>query len=393
MKIEGFRTFIVHDGYRSFVFLKLYADDGLTGVGEGTVEWNELAAEACLRQTCARIVGTDPFETEALWERLYRDSYWRNDLIINSAISAIDQACWDLKGKQRGLPVHALLGGRRRERLRAYANAWYWGCETPEQFAAAAVKVVAEGYSALKWDPFGDADMTMRGPLMRAAVANVTAVREAVGPDVDLCIEVHGRLAPAWSIEMARRLKPLDPFFYEEPVPTEDVAALARVARAIEIPVATGERLCTKFAFQELFRHQAVDIVQPDLCHAGGLTEVKKIAAMAEASYVQVAPHNASGPIGTAAAVQLDAVIPNFLIQEYFVAQAPWIEEVVEGGPRVTSGEIAVPDRPGLGVELHEAAALAHPFREYWGGQTLFSAGWQAGLPDRDTLHDPPSTR
>ena len=131
-----------------------------------------------------------------------------------------------------------------------------------------------------------------------------------------------------------------------------------------------------------------MDIVQPDLCHAGGLTEVKKIAAMAEASYVRVAPHNASGPIGTAAAVHLDAAIPNFLIQEFFVAQASWIDEVVEGGPRVVDGEIAVPDRPGLGVELHEAAALAHPFREYWGGKTLYHAGWQAGLPDRETLGD-----
>jgi galactonate dehydratase len=381
MRIEDFRTFVVHDGYRTFVFLKLYTEDGLAGVGEGTVEWNELAVEACLRQTCARIRGADPFDTEALGERLYRDGYWRNDLIITSAISAIDQACWDLKGKRLGVPVHALLGGRRRGRLRAYANAWYWGCETPEQFAAAAAKVVAEGYTALKWDPFGDADTTLGQPAMRAAVEQVAAVREAVGPDVDLGIEVHGRLAPAWAIEMARRLEPFHPFFYEEPVPVEDVEALVRVARAIRIPVATGERLPTKFGFQDLLRRRAVDIVQPDLCHAGGLTEVKKIAAMAEAAYVQVAPHNASGPVGTAAAVQLDASIPNFLIQEYFVAQAPWIEEVVEGGPRVADGEIVVPDRPGLGVELHEEAALAHPFQEYWGGKTLWSRGWQKALP------------
>jgi galactonate dehydratase len=381
MRIEDFRTFVVHDGYRTFVFLKLYTEDGLAGVGEGTVEWNELAVEACLRQTCARIRGADPFDTEALGERLYRDGYWRNDLIITSAISAIDQACWDLTGKRLGVPVHALLGGRRRGRLRAYANAWYWGCETPEQFAAAAAKVVAEGYTALKWDPFGDADTTLGQPAMRAAVEQVAAVREAVGPDVDLGIEVHGRLAPAWAIEMARRLEPFHPLFYEEPVPVEDVEALVRVARAIRIPVATGERLPTKFGFQDLLRRRAVDIVQPDLCHAGGLTEVKKIAAMAEAAYVQVAPHNASGPVGTAAAVQLDASIPNFLIQEYFVAQAPWIEEVVEGGPRVADGEIVVPDRPGLGVELHEEAALAHPFQEYWGGKTLWSRGWQKALP------------
>jgi galactonate dehydratase len=382
MRLADFKTFIVHDGYRNFVFLKLYADDGTVGVGEGTVEWNERAAEACIRQTCGRIMGVDPFRTEALWERLYRDSYWRNDLIINSAISAIDQACWDLKGKRLGLPVHALLGGPRRERLRAYANAWYWGCSTPDEFARAARRVGAEGYSALKWDPFGDADTTMTPRAMAAAVDNVAAVREAVGPDVDVCIEVHGRLAPAWAIEMARRLAPFRPLFYEEPVPVENAAALARVARAIAIPVATGERLCTKFAFQEILRLEAVDVIQPDLCHAGGLTEVKKIAALAEAHYVQVAPHNASGPIGTAAAVHLDAAIPNFLIQEFFVAQASWIEDVVEGGPRVERGEIVVPDRPGLGVELHEAAAGAHPFQEYFGGKSLFDASWRAQRPD-----------
>ena len=380
VRLADFKTFLVHDGYRTFVFLKLYTDDGLTGVGEGSTEWNELAVEAAIRQMCGRLRGADPFQTEALWEQLYRDSYWRNDLIINSAISAIDQACWDLKGKRLGVPVHALLGGSRRERLRAYANAWYWGCTTPDDFARAAKQVVAEGFTALKWDPFGAADMTLSAAAMRAAVDNVAAVRAAVGPDVDLCVEVHGRLAPAWAIEMARRLKPFDPFFYEEPVPPENFDALAKVARAIEIPVATGERLTTKFLFQELLVRQAVDIIQPDLCHAGGLTEVKKIAAMAEASYVRVAPHNATGPIGTAAAVQLDACIPNFLIQEYFVTQASWIDEVVTGAPRAVRGEIAVPDRPGLGVELDEAAALAHPFKEAWGGQTLFSSGWQAGL-------------
>ena len=380
VRLADFKTFLVHDGYRTFVFLKLYTDDGLTGVGEGSTEWNELAVEAAIRQMCGRLRGADPFQTEALWEQLYRDSYWRNDLIINSAISAIDQACWDLKGKKLGVPVYALLGGLRRERLRAYANAWYWGCTTPDDFARAARQVVAEGFTALKWDPFGAADMTLSAAAMRAAVDNVAAVRAAVGPDVDLCIEVHGRLAPAWAIEMARRLKPFDPFFYEEPVPPENFDALATVARAIEIPVATGERLTTKFLFRELLVRQAADIIQPDLCHAGGLTEVKKIAAMAEASYVRVAPHNATGPVGTAAAVQLDACIPNFLIQEYFVTQASWIDEVVQGAPRAVRGEIAVPDRPGLGVELDEAAALAHPFKEAWGGQTLFSAGWQAGL-------------
>ena len=383
MRLAGFRTFIVHDGYRNFVFLKLTTDDGLTGVGEGTVEWNELAVEACLRQTCGRLLGCDPFETEALWERLYRDSYWRNDLIINSALSAIDQALWDLKGKRLGVPVYRLLGGRLGARLRAYANAWYWGCTTPADFARRAGEVVATGYTALKWDPFGDADMTLTPAAAEAVVANVAGVRQAVGPSVDLLIEVHGRLTPAWAIEMARRLKPFDPFLYEEPVPPENPDALAKVAAKVELPIATGERLCTKFAFRELLERQAVDVIQPDLCHAGGITEVKKIAAMAEAYYVRVAPHNASGPVGTAAAVHLDASIPNFLIQEFFVAQAPWIEEVVSGAPRVVGGCLTVSDAPGLGVELDEEAAAAHPFRETWGGATLFTRDWQVGLLTR----------
>ena len=380
MKLDSFKTFIVHDGYRSFVCLKLFADNGLTGVGEGTVEWSELAAEAELRQLCARLRGLDLRRTEAIWERLYEDTYWRGSLIISSAISAIDQALWDLKGKALGVPVYELLGGRTHQRLRAYANAWYWGCSSPEEFARRASEVVAEGYSALKWDPFGNAGLAPDEGLLRLATETVAAVREAVGPDVDLLIEGHGRFAPAWAIEVAEQLAPCRPYLFEEPTPPDNLDALAQVAARVRVPIATGERYTSRYVFRELLERRAAAIVQPDLCHAGGITEVKKIAALAQAHHVLVAPHNASGPIGTAAALQLDAAIPNFLIQEYFVAQADWIEQVFPGAPRVHDGYLEPSEAPGLGIDLVEAEALKHPFQEYFGGKSLYDEDWSATL-------------
>jgi galactonate dehydratase len=377
MDLADFKTFVVHDGYRSFVFLKLYADSGETGLGEGTVEWSELAVEAELRQLCARLRGRDLRRIEAIWDDLYHETYWRGSLIIHSAISAIDQALWDLKGKTLGQPVHELLGGRTRDRLRAYANAWYGGCAGPDELAARARSVVEAGFSALKWDPFGNAGLVPERRMLRQAVENVAAVREAVGPDVDLLIEGHGRFAPAWAMDVAEQLKPLHPYFFEEPVPPENVDALAQVAARMDIPVATGERYTSRFQFRELLEKRAAAVIQPDLCHAGGITEVKKIAALAQAHYVMVAPHNSAGPVGTAAAIQIDATIPNFLIQEFFVAQAPWIGELVTGAVQVKDGYIAVPDAPGLGVELNEEEAVRHPFQEYWGGKSLYSEGWE----------------
>jgi galactonate dehydratase len=377
MDLADFKTFVVHDGYRSFVFLKLYAESGETGLGEGTVEWSELAVEAELRQLCARLRGRDLRRIEAMWDDLYHETYWRGSLIINSAISAIDQALWDLKGKTLGQPVHELLGGRTRDRLRAYANAWYGGCGGPDELAAKARSVVEAGFSALKWDPFGNAGLVPEQRTVRQAVESVAAVREAVGPDVDLLIEGHGRFAPAWAIDIAEQLKPFHPYFFEEPVPPENVDALAQVAARVDIPIATGERCTSRYQFRELLEKRAAAVIQPDLCHAGGITEVKKIAALAQAHYVMVAPHNSGGPVGTAAAIQIDATVPNFLIQEYFVAQAPWIGELLRGAPQVKDGYIAVPDAPGLGVDLNEEEAVRHPFQEYWGGKTLYSEGWE----------------
>jgi galactonate dehydratase len=381
MKLADFQTFIVNDGYRNFVLLRLRAEDGSVGLGEATVEWNELAVEAELRQLCPRLVGKDLRRIEAIWEELYRETYWLGSLVIMSGISAIDQALWDLKAKSLGVPVYELLGGRTHPRLRAYANGWYWGCHTPEEFARQALRVVARGYTALKWDPFGDAALSLREDQARGVVENVAAVREAVGPDVDLLIEVHGRLAPSWAVDILKRLAPFRPFLVEEPVPPDDLPALRHVARYVDLPLAAGERYTSRYVFRELLEMGAVATIQPDVCHVGGITELKKIAALADSRHVMVAPHNASGPVGTAATVQVDATLNNFLIQEFFVTQPSWFETVFPGAPRVVDGFLTVPEAPGLGIDLDADEALRHPFREYWDGKNLYTADWQGGLP------------
>lgn len=380
-RINGFSTHVVNDGYRNFVLLRLVTEGGLYGLGEGTVEWFELAAEAALRQIAPRVVGEDAFDSEAIVARLYRDSYWPNSVVIGSAISAVDQALWDIKGKATERTVTELLGGRGGTRLRAYANAWYWGCETASDFAARAAEVVGNGYSALKWDPFGTAYGSLSGDQQAAALANVSAVREAVGPSPDLLIEAHGRFTLAAAEQLAECLAPLRPFLFEEPLLPEDVTGLAQLAARTAIPVAAGERTCSPAAFADLFARRAVDVVQPDPSHALGITGTRRVAALAEAAGILFAPHNASGPVGTMSALHLSAAAPNFLIMEYFVTQPEWIRDVFPGAPKVEGGQLEVPDAPGLGIDLNLEAARDHPFREYWDGKTLFSEEWSQSLP------------
>ncbi|MHB1415914.1 MAG: galactonate dehydratase [Chloroflexota bacterium] len=378
MKVTGFRTFVVHAQWRNLVFVRLETDEGITGLGEGTTEWNELAVEGALGHLCRRILGQDPLRVEAIWEMLYRDPYWRGGVDITSALSAIDQALWDIKGKKHGLPVYELLGGRTREKVKAYANAWYGGCHTPADFARQARETTQQGYTALKWDPFGASDLVLAREVADRAVEIVAAVREAVGKDVELMIEAHGRFSPTSAIAIARRLQRFDIHWFEEPIPPDNVAALAKVAAAVEIPIATGERAYTKFGFRELLERQVADVIQPDICHAGGITEMKKIAAMAETYYVPVAPHNPNGPVSTMATLHFDAAIPNFLIQEHLVSDAPWVSQLVRGGAEVRDGYFTVPDRPGLGVELDEQVAAAHPYRDT--AMNLFSTEWEENL-------------
>jgi galactonate dehydratase len=283
------------------------------------------------------------------------------------AVSGIEQALWDIVGKACGQPVYNLLGGPCRGKIRVYANGWGGGARTPEALGEAAKRLVDRGFTAMKFDPFPnpwrefiDRDQERR------AVATVRAVRQAVGPEIDLLIEVHRRLAPMHAVRVAKMLEEFEPFWYEEPVSSRNMEALAAVKREVALPVVTGEELYTKAEFRQVFEQRAADIINPDICNCGGILELKEIAAMAESYSIVLSPHNYnSTTMGLAATVQLCACIPNFLITEYFVNFEEVGKEVSRGTLVAEDGYIALPTAPGLGVEMDEAALLRRGYREF----------------------------
>jgi len=364
MKIIGLQTWKVFANWRNWLFLKVETDEGIYGVGEATLEGRTETVEAGLRELSRNLVGRNPFDVEDIWQMMYyRDTFWVGGPIMLTAISAIEMALWDIIGKKLGVPVYMLLGGRCRTKLRLYANGWYFGASTPDDFARMAAATVKQGYTALKWDPFGSADRTLSPKQARYAVACVEAVREAVGDEVDLLIEAHGRFNVYTAIAMGRQLEKFNIFFYEEPVPPENYDALAEVKNGTNVPIATGERCYTTYGYRDLLSKQAAHIIQPDVMHAGGILETKKIAAMAAAHYIPGAPHNPNGPIAMAATMQLAACIPNFLILEYLVDDVPWRDTVVNNTVRIEDGYVELPTQPGLGIDLIEAECEAHPYQ------------------------------
>ena len=297
---------------------------------------------------------------EIISQRLIRDVNTEGGQIHMSAVAAIEIACWDIIGKATNQPLYNLWGGRCHEKLRAYANGWYRGPRTPESFARNAKKVIERGYTALKGDPFKHQGLFTSPQSQRNALKIVAAVRDFVGDDVELLIEVHGRLTPSEAIRFGNAMEQYRPFFYEEPVPPQNVDAMLKVAQAINVPLATGERIYTKWGFKELLEKQVVSVVQPDIGHAGGLSELKKIAAMAETYYVGIAPHNPYGPINTMAALHLDACTPNFLIQEG--GSADWYDDILTGHfPTQSGGYFDLPKGPGLGIAIDEDKLLSMP--------------------------------
>ncbi|HLH73494.1 MAG TPA: galactonate dehydratase [Chloroflexota bacterium] len=365
MKIREITTHFVNVGpTRTWVLVKVSTDEGLHGWGEAGIEGKEKTVAQAIAELERQLVGRDPFQIELLWQEMYRHAFWVGGPVLTSAISGVEHALWDIKGKALGVPVWQLLGGKVRDRVRAYANGWFRGCKTPKQFAKAAVETVEKGYTALKWDPFGGASLFITHEQEELAVAIVREVRNAVGPKIDLLIEVHGRLSPANAIRLAHRLEEFQPFWYEEPIPPENIDALVTVARSIHIPVATGERLYTVWGFKDVLEKQAAAVVQPDISHAGGIFELRKIAAMAQVYYVGMAPHNPNGPICTAASVQLDACTPNFLIQEFVVSDAQVRADIVKEPLQILDGHFLVPEGPGLGIDIDEAALARYGYKE-----------------------------
>ena len=379
MKITQVTPMVMGTAWRNLTFVKVETDEGLVGVGEVRVVNRTEAVLGYLAEAVPRyVLGSDPFETEKLVQRMLREDFMRAGDIVGSGISLIEMACWDIVGKALNQPVYRLLGGAVRDKIKAYANGWYTVERTPEEFHAAAKRVVAKGYRALKFDPFGAGYYELEAAEKRRVVSLVEAVRDAVGPDVEILLEMHGRFNPVTAIAMVKELAPFKLGWVEEPVPPENLAALKKAAEGIApygIPVATGERLHTKYEYRELFERQAADVIQVDLTHFGGLTQTRQLAAWADAYYVLVAPHNVGGQVSTAANLHVAATMPNFKIQEYFndFSEA-WVKESALGLPEVVDGYFALPQGPGLGVTLNEDVIRAHPKQKIH--FNLFAEDW-----------------
>lgn len=370
MKITGIEPFVVatfhRNARRHWLIFKLLTDEGIYGLGDASLHAYDDQIIGILQEWVERYLkGKDPMHHELHWTRLYQDTPARGGALGTTALSGIDIALWDLKGKILNKPVYELLGGPLRDTIRVYANGWYTNPGTPEQNGAEAREVVARGFDAMKFDPFGQRNYYLISPEeAQLAEDRVAAAREAVGPNVDILVEVHAKFSVATAIHLGQRLERYRPFWLEEPVSQENVSEMAQVRRHVRIPIATGERLHTKFPFYELVKHEAVDVLQPDICNAGGITELKKIAAIAEAQHVVMAPHNTNSPIGTVASFHLAASLPNFLIQEYHAEYyEPWFFDLCPDQPRRTGNHVPLPSGPGLGITLDEAVARAHPLQ------------------------------
>ena len=360
MKVSGIETFVTYGAPRNWVFVKVSTDVGFHGWGEATLEWRDRTMQAAVAELGAQLVGEDPLPVEYHWQRLYRHGFWKGGVVLNSALAALDQALWDIRGKAWGVPVYRLLGGPARERIRVYTHV---GIYDPQKMIDDARRDVAAGFTALKTGSWL-VEPPMSEPAMIAAFAErVALLREAVGPNVDILFDNHGRSLPGTAVRMMRALEPYRLFWLEELTQPDDIDALARLRAANpSTDLATGERLYSKWDFLPLLEKRLVDVIQPDICHAGGITEVKKIAALAEAYYVQVAPHNPQGPISTAAAAHLGMAIPNFSILELVQGRAIARQDGFLKEPwEVRDGYLQVPDRPGLGVDIDEEAFARHP--------------------------------
>ncbi len=370
MKVTDVKTFLVDPGVgKNWLFVKVDTDDGISGWGEAyTQSDRDTAVEEHVKHMTRYLVGRSPFNIKHFTKVMYDDFAARRGALDSySAVSGIEQALCDIVGKKLGTPVYNLLGGACRDKIRVYANGWRGAARTPEEHAAKAVETIKMGFTALKFDPF---PMPWRTYISKkdeqTAVENVKAVREAIGPDIDILVEVHRRLAPMHAVRVARMLEEFSPFWYEEPVSSENLDALAKVRKEIRIPVVTGEELYTKHSFRRVFEKRAADIINADVCNCGGILELKEIAAMAEPHSVVVSPHNYnSTTMALAATLQVATCIPNFLITEYFVNFKPRGDEISINPFKVENGYIKIPTGPGLGLELNEEAMAKYPYREF----------------------------
>jgi galactonate dehydratase len=373
MKITSVQTFVVGNPWKNWVFVKLNTDAGLVGWGEATGGLETKPLEAQVHELERFVLGEDPLHPDRLWEKMHKGLF----LGTNVAMNGITIACWDILGKSLNAPLWKLLGGKQHPSLRVYANGWYKGPREPAAFAERAAQVKSMGYTALKFDPFGSTYRFFDAGEEKKSIAIVAAVRKSVGDDMDICVEAHDRFGVSTAIRVAQQLEEYRPMWLETPVMSTDIEATLQVARAVKVPVATGERFTRLNQFLELLAGRAVDIVQPETLSIGGISGARKAAALAESAEAFVALHQAQSPFNTAVNAHIHASIPNFLIQECFDDfLEPWALDLLRGVPRVKAGYLEPSDAPGIGVEFDEKEMAKHPY-----GQNnflrLFENGWE----------------
>lgn len=365
MKVTDVKTFVVDCFRTNWVFVKVYTDEGIDGVGEATLEYKEKALVGAVEHIKEYLVGKNPFEIEKHWHTIYRDAYWRGGAVLMSALSAVEMALWDILGKSLNVPVYQLLGGKMNEKVRIYVNGWFAGAKEPEEFGEKAKIAAQRGVTAMKWDPFGKNYLSISNRELDKALRCVAAVREAVGPQVDLLIEGHGRFDIATGIKIAKELEQFKPMLFEEPTPPDSIDALLEVKKKSPVPISAGERAYTRWEYQRFLEKRCADYIQPDISHAGGIGELRKIGAMSEPYYVGFAPHNPSGPVANAATLQLAACSPNFSILEIMYSDVDYRKDITNEDLKYEDGFMFIPDKPGLGIEINEEECLKHPYQPH----------------------------
>jgi L-alanine-DL-glutamate epimerase-like enolase superfamily enzyme len=356
LKITGLKTFVVNAGSLNWVFCKIYTHAGLVGLGEGSVTSKEATVAQAIMEHERFLLGKDAADIELLWQGMFRYPRWRGGPILNSAISAVEIALWDILGQALGVPIYKLLGGAARTRIRMYLDVG----STPEDF----LRAKELGYTAAKTTPLSPNDnLVQPSSMVREAVRKVEAIRKAVGDDFDIAVDAHGRCTTTMAIDFCTRVEEFGLLFVEEPTQLEDLGELALLREKTKTHLATGERSFTKYGFADFCSRHLVDYIQPDVCHAGGILELKKIGVLAETYRVNLAPHNPQSFVSTMASLHVDATTPSATIQESTLNKAAWVEELFEGtGPQVRNGYAELPSRPGLGVTLNEKIAAQHPY-------------------------------
>lgn len=387
MKITAIQTHVCHARMRNWIFVKVLTDQpGLFGWGEATLEWHTRAVVGAIQDISQLLIGEDPTRIEHLWQMMYRQHFWHgNGIVRGSAISGIDIALWDILGKHLGVPCHQLFGGRVRDHVRLYCHLGGGKMEDfydtdpadASRFAELAQQAVSEGFSAFKTMAVPET-AALEG--MRAvcyAEKCVAAMRDAVGDDIDIMVDCHARPSPRMGLLFAKALEPYNLYFFEEPCWPETIDGIAEIQRAVKTPIATGERLITQHAFRELLEKRACSVLQPDITHCGGLSEARRIAAMAEAYRVALAPHNPQGPVSTAASLELGFATPSYAICESVHSDVPWRSDVVSEGFTVDAKTRTVKPstRPGLGIEINEDEVAKHPFEQEILQRSFYSDG------------------